>query len=212
VAPFAAYVLCLAAQQVFPGSQTAWLAARVVLTLACFVVFSRPYLVWRPARPAWSVLVGLAVFVIWIGPDLLWHGYRTHWILQNTATGAGQSTLPHGLRADWWFLALRITASVALVPPAEELFWRGWLMRWLVRPDFQSVPLGAYTHSAFWITAILFASEHGAYWDVGLAAGIVYNWWLMRTRNLADCILAHAITNACLAVYVIGWNRWAYWL
>jgi len=47
---------------------------------------------------------------------------------------------------------------------------------------------------------------------VGLAAGIVYNWWIVHTRNLADCILAHAVTNAVLSVYVLFTDQWQYWL
>jgi CAAX prenyl protease-like protein len=99
------------------------------------------------------------------------------------------------------------------VPILEELFWRGWLMRWLIdSKDFERVPLGTFAPAAFWLTALLFASEHGSFWDVGFAAGIVYNWWMIRTRNLWDCILAHAVTNAVLATYVIGAGQWQYWL
>jgi catechol 2,3-dioxygenase-like lactoylglutathione lyase family enzyme len=110
--------------------------------------------------------------------------------------------------------ALRVTfGSVVLVPPVEELFWRGWLMRWLIRPDnFHAVRLGAYSHYSFWTTAILFAAEHGPYWDVGLIAGVLYNWWMVRTRSLADCTVAHAITNGLLAVYVLYAGHWQYWL
>ena len=78
---------------------------------------------------------------------------------------------------------------MGLVPVLEELFWRGWLMRWLIRPDFEAVRLGTYTHYSFWVTAALFAAEHGPYWDVGLLAGIIYNWWMVRTGRLADCIV-----------------------
>ena len=100
----------------------------------------------------------------------------------------------------------------ALVPILEELFWRGWLLRWLINPDFQKVPIGKYTPLAFWSVALLFASEHGAYWDVGLAAGIIYNGWMIRSRSLADCILAHGVTNALLAAYVLLSGQWQYWL
>ena len=99
---------------------------------------------------------------------------------------------------------LRSVSSAILVPILEELFWRGWMMRWLIDNDFLKVPLGKYVPSAFWIVAVLFASEHGPYWEVGLAAGIVYNWWIVRTRNLADCILAHGVTNAVLAALRAG--------
>ena len=85
-------------------------------------------------------------------------------------------------------------------------------MRWIVNPhNFEKVPLGTFTRSSFWITALLFASEHGSVWDVGLLAGIFYNWWMIRTRNLWDCILAHSVTNGILAAYVIGGGQWQYW-
>jgi hypothetical protein len=38
------------------------------------------------------------------------------------------------------------------------------------------------------------------------------HWWVLRTRNLADCMLAHAVTNAALAGYVIIFHQWQYWL
>ena len=63
----------------------------------------------------------------------------------------------------------------------------------------------------FWMTAVLFASEHGPYWDVGLAAGIIYNWWMVRTKSLGDCILAHAVTNGALCIYVVATRHWEYW-
>jgi len=58
----------------------------------------------------------------------------------------------------------------------------------------------------------IFALEHGPYWDVGLAAGALYNWWMLRTRSLGDLMISHAATNACLSAYVIWSGRWEYWL
>jgi CAAX prenyl protease-like protein len=84
-------------------------------------------------------------------------------------------------------------------------------MRWLVKPDFLNVPLGTYNTQAFWITAALFAAEHGAFWDVGLLAGVIYNWWMVRTKSLGDCILAHAVTNGVLSAYVMLTGQWQYW-
>ena len=138
----------------------------------------------------------MVVFVIWVAPDVLF-GYRHFWLFENSLTGAAVTSLPPQLE-----IQRRLHACCApsparmLVPILEELFWRGWLMRWLIDNDFLKVPLGTYVPSAFWIVALLFASEHGPYWEVGLAAGIIYNWWMIRTRNLADCISAHAVTNA----------------
>ena len=77
---------------------------------------------------------------------------------------------------------------------------------------FQRVPLGTFQSRAFWITAVLFALEHGPYWDVGLATGAIYNWWMVRTRSVEDCIWAHAVTNGCLSAFVVSQGRWEYWL
>jgi len=63
-----------------------------------------------------------------------------------------------------------------------------------------------------WLSAILFASEHGPYWEVGLLAGLAYNFWIIRTKSLGDCILAHAVTNAALSLFVVASGKWDYWM
>jgi hypothetical protein len=35
---------------------------------------------------------------------------------------------------------------------------------------------------------------------------------MVRTRNLGDLILAHAVTNACLCAWVLATGRFEYWL
>jgi uncharacterized protein len=189
-----------------------WLfPVRFTIVLALILIFSRPYLNFRPSYPVAGVLMGLGVFVIWVAPDILF-GYRNTWLFNNSLTGSANSSLPPDLKTNVPFIVLRCVSSFGLVPILEELFWRGWMMRWLIDKEFLKVPLGAYMPSAFWIVAALFASEHGPYWEVGLIAGIAYNWWIIRTKNLADCILAHAVTNAVLAAYVLVTDQWQYWM
>ena len=174
--------------------------------------FSRQVISFRVNSPLATIGIGIGVFLLWIAPDALIPGYRSHWLFQNSLTGAAQvSVVPEGLH-DPWLLLFRTLRATLIVPIVEELFWRAWLMRWLVDKDFWTVKLGTYIPSAFWITAALFASEHGPYWEVGLMAGIAYNWWMVRTKSLGDLILAHAITNGCLCAYVIGAQKWEYWL
>jgi uncharacterized protein len=126
--------------------------------------------------------------------------------------GRLKSSIDAPLLKDPMVLFFRSIRAILLVPIIEELFWRGWLMRWIVNTEFWRVPLGAWSASAFWLTAVLFASEHGPYWDVGLLAGVIYNWWMIRTRSLGDCIVAHAVTNAALCGYVVATGKWEYWL
>lgn len=185
---------------------------RVAVLGAVLAIFSRRVLDFRMAMPLQSVLLGAAVFVIWIGPDLLFPSYRNSPLFQNSITGTLHSSIDESLRNEPAVLAIRCFRAVVLVPIIEELFWRAWLLRWLIQPRFEEVPLGTYNSTAMWMTAVLFASEHGPYWDVGLATGLIYNWWMFRTRRLGDCIVAHAVTNGCLSAYVLFSGKWEYWL
>jgi hypothetical protein len=213
VAPFAAFAACMTVEHAFGWSAQWAYPLRLIVTLAALALVSRRVLPWRPSAPLASAAIGTAVFLIWIAPDVLFGpGYRHHWLFDNALMGAAASSAPQALKHNWWFIVVRTFGCTAVVPVMEELFWRGWLMRWLAHRDFESIPLGAYIPSAFWIVAVLFASEHGPYWDVGLAAGIIYNWWLVRHKNLADCMVAHAVTNGLLSAYVLLTGQWQYWL
>jgi CAAX prenyl protease-like protein len=170
-----------------------------------------PVLDFRVRHWAGSLFLGAAVFALWIAPDVLFPGYRGHWLFSNSITGSVASGIPENVRGDAAVLLVRGLRASLIVPIVEELFWRAWLMRWLISPDFSKIPLGAYSAQAFWIVAVLFASEHGPYWDVGLATGALYNWWMIRTRSLGDLILTHGITNACLSAYVVAVGKWEYW-
>ena len=211
VLPFAVFLIFLGLQQYSPLSVEIDYPLRVVILAAVLWGFSRQVIDLKSSRPLETVLLGVAVFAIWVGPDILFPAYRQHWLFQNSVLGKISNKVPPEVLASPVVLWSRIIRAVVLVPILEELFWRGWLMRWLISPRFQEVKLGAYSRSAFWITAVLFASEHGSYWDVGLIAGIAYNWWMIRTKSLGDCILAHAVTNACLCGYVVATQHWEYW-
>lgn len=212
IAPFFAFVALMMLGNwlgLAPGLAYPLRTAGAAIT---WFVLSRRLVSLRPARPLASAALGVAVFAIWIGPELLQPGYRSHWLFQNVLTGALPSGPPVNLRNDAGFLAVRVFGSTVVVPVVEELFWRGWLMRWLVKKHVWEVPLGTYAWRAFWLSAVLFAAEHGPYWDVGLAAGVAYNWWMVRTKSLADCMLAHAVTNGCLAYFVLQTRAWWYWV
>jgi CAAX prenyl protease-like protein len=208
ILPFAVFIGFLAVGRYLPLAQP----IRFLAVLAVLAIFSRGLLPVRPSRFLASVLLGVAVFFIWIGPDALIPGYRNSILFSNWIVGRPEgSTIPAD-KISLLFLVFRVLGSVLIVPIVEELFWRGWMMRWIAHKDFTRIPFGTYHKEAFWIVAVLFASEHGSYWDVGLVTGVIYNWWAIRTKNLTDCVIAHAVTNACLAIYVISWNQWQYWL
>ena len=179
--------------------------------IATLAAASRQVLDFRIRNWPGSVVLGIAVFAVWIGPDQLFPGYHNYRLFSNSITGSVAAAIPETSRRDVAVLSLRALRASLFVPIAEELFWRGWLMRWIISHDFKKIPLGTWSPSAFWIVAALFASEHGPLWDVGLAAGVLYNWWMLRTKRIGDLVLAHGVTNACLSAYVVFAGHWEYW-
>jgi CAAX prenyl protease-like protein len=212
VFPFVLFIAFLAVAPYLTGLGEWEYPLRVIILGAVTYITSRHVIEWRVRNWLLTASLGVAVFVLWIAPDMLVPGYRDHWLFQNALTGKLNSTLAAEHRDNWVALSFRIIRAAVLVPIIEELFWRAWLLRWLQAHDFSSVPPGRWTWSAMLITVALFASEHGPYWDVGIMAGFAYNWLYIRTKSLADCIFAHAITNACLGAWVIATARWEYWM
>jgi CAAX prenyl protease-like protein len=212
VAPFAAFMILLALGPYVPLGPRAFAVLRFVILAGVLWFCSRGVISLRAPHWLTSISLGVGVFALWVAPDVFLPGWRDSWLFSNGLTGRIEGVLPTDSRSDPLTLVFRCIRAVILVPIIEELFWRAWLPRWLDgREDFRKIPLGQYTLASFWLTALLFASEHGSMWDVGLAAGLLYNWWMRRTRKLGDLILAHAVTNACLSAYVLLRGRWEYW-
>jgi CAAX prenyl protease-like protein len=206
-------MLLLAVGNSIPIPQPAESIFRLSVLVVVMALFSGKVLrSLRITHAATSVLLGLTVCAMWVAPDLLFPGWRSHWLFQNSVTGTLKTSIPPAELANLLVMTLRFARAALLVPILEELFWRGWLPRWMVKNDWQKVAPGTYTTAAFFITALLFASEHGPYWEVGLLCGLIYNWWMWRTKSLGDLILVHAVTNAALSTFVLVTKRWEYWM
>jgi CAAX prenyl protease-like protein len=107
-------------------------------------------------------------------------------------------------------IAVRLIGAAVVVPVMEELFWRSFLMRYLINPDFRSVPMGAFSWLSFMGVAILFGLEHHRV-VVGIAVGLLYNLLLIHQKNLKGVILAHGVTNLGLGIYVLITGSWMFW-
>ena len=152
---------------------------------------------WSWRGPA----VGALVFLLWI--------VAAHFLLPESAMPEKLAAVPAAPRGFW--ILSRIAGSVLIVPIAEELAYRGYLMRRLTAPDFESVPFRSVHWPAVIVTAIVFGLAHGALWLPGVAAGLAYGLILVRTGRIGEAVAAHATTNALLAASVLGWNQWQLW-
>lgn len=156
----------------------------------------------RLTHTAASALLGIVVFVLWITMD--WP-FATFGTLQgyNPYAAASDTT-----RA--FLIGARLLGAVVVVPVMEELFWRSFLIRYIINPQFSKVPIGRFSWSSFLIITVLFGLEHNL-WLAGMMAGAAYNLLLYYTRSIAQCVVAHAVTNAALGVYVLQAGQWRFW-
>ncbi|OAG27452.1 CAAX prenyl protease-related protein [Thermodesulfatator autotrophicus] len=150
-----------------------------------------------------ALVSGLFVLVCWIGAEGILPTIGTPRVVSPF-----EETSSPGLA--WSFIIIRLFGAAVVVPVLEELFWRSFLMRYLIDKDFHKVPLGAYTHFSFWTIAILFALEHFRIFP-GFLAGVVYGSLLCYTRNIWGPILSHVVTNLGLGLYVLFTGQWIFW-
>ena len=168
---------------------------------------------WKDFRPfpgagslVLAALTGLVVTGLWVGLDGF---YPALPFLSSQRVGFDPTRLAPGPR--WGFLLVRMLGLVALVPLIEELFWRSFLIRWLIDPDdFQRVPIGRVTSFAAGGTAVLFALAHPE-WLPGLITGLLWAWLLWQTKSLSACLISHAVSNLALGIYVMATGDWKYW-
>lgn len=213
IGPFAVFMIWLAIGPSLPLPQPWESIVRVGVLVAALWVFSRDIITsLRIQHFGTSLVLGLAVCALWVAPDQLFPGWRSHWLFTNSITGSVTTSIPPGELSNLLVVTLRVIRAALLVPLLEEFFWRGWLPRWLVNPDWQRVPLGTFNRMGFLLTAVLFASEHGPFWEVGLLCGLIYNWWMARTKSLGDLVFVHAVTNASLSAFVLVTKQYAYWM
>jgi len=109
--------------------------------------------------------------------------------------------------------SLRFARAVLIVPLVEELFWRGFLMRWCINPnEAQKVPLGTHSWKAYFITTGAFMLIHNPqdYAGAFIFGSIVY-WLTVTTRRLTPSILMHAIANLIMGICAIALNIPGIW-
>ena len=145
--------------------------------------------------------MGLLVFLLWI--------LGAHFLLPASTMPQPLAAMPAALHGFW--LLSRVAASVVIVPIAEELAYRGYLMRRLIHENFESVPYQSVRWFAIASSAVIFGLGHGALWLPGIAAGVAFGVILVRRGTLGEAVAAHATANALIAVSVLGYGQWQLW-
>jgi CAAX prenyl protease-like protein len=141
---------------------------------------------------------------VWLTLDLLL-------VKQGNDAAAGLALASASQSARIFWIACRALGAVITVPIAEELAFRGFLIRRIVSPAFLSVERQSVTLLPVLISSIAFGVLHGDRWLAGALAGLLYAFAYLRRGKIGDAVAAHATTNALLAGYVLLWGKWSLW-
>ncbi len=127
--------------------------------------------------------------------------------------------------------SLRLLAAGLLVPVFEELLMRGFVFRFALQWDearkgkekdalqtaleersVNDVEPGAWSWTAVVISTVAFMFGHQMQeWPVSIAYGLLMAGLYVLRKDLLSCIVAHAVTNIVLAIYVFSTGKWYLW-
>lgn len=210
ILPFATYMAFLVVGNLLPADAGTilWLyPIQILVILGLLVYFGSSYhelqrpMITDAKDTGFAIGVGVLVYVLWVRMD--WS-----WAMQGEMTGYNPFEAGTGL--GWGLAVVRIFGISIVVPLMEELFWRSFLIRWIVNPNFEKVALGTFTLASFAATVVLFGLEHNL-WLAGMMAGVAYNGLYYQTRRLWPCVVAHATTNLILGIHVLVTQEWQWW-
>lgn len=203
LAPFLAILAATMISRATSGSFEWAYPLRFVAAAGVLLLFRRNYATidWRCS---WAAPVaGGVVFALWIALD------RFAGPHVETGMPVSLAASPAAARITW--LVFRVLGAVITVPIAEELAFRGFLLRRLISADFESVSLRRWSLLAVAGSSLAFGLLHGERWIAGSIAGLLYAAAQKWRGRIGDAIVAHGITNALIAVWVLWGGHWSLW-
>ncbi len=197
--PFLAILTAAMISRAVSGEFEWFYSLRVAAAAGALFYFRRSYrdLDWRFG---WmGAAAGALVFAIWIGLSPRIYSAAPSALLSASAAA----------RCSW--IAIRIIGAVIVVPIAEELAFRGFLLRRLASADFEAVGWRAFSWAPFLISSVAFGVLHGERWLVGSIAGAIFAFVQLRRGRIGEAIAAHAVANALVAAWVLSTGAWQFW-
>ncbi|MEI6539517.1 MAG: CAAX prenyl protease-related protein [Planctomycetota bacterium] len=169
----------------------------------------------------WAIGAGILGIAVWIAPGFLFVQFKMalgplSYLGFSPRTDGFNPVLITQNQAFWyWFIVvLRFLRLVIVVPLVEEIFWRGFLMRFLcdIDGDYWKVPFGKFHWLSLVVVTAMFVMAHAPVDYVAAAVfGILMYGVAVKTKSLTACIVMHATANFILGLYVLSTQQWGYW-
>lgn len=196
-APLFSGILLGAALRAFGCSFPIAYIAQVVTTLVVLVLCRRllDLYPWRFVRGVLAIGVALGGF---------WYFVESHF--EYPHFGPDNTTLMVRLWLEsepvWRHLlcASRALGFLILTPICEEVFFRGFMPRYLAGSNFTERAFRTTPWICYFASTLAFAALHRE-WIPALVFGLAMNELVRRSGSLWSCILAHAVANLSLACW-----------
>ena len=149
---------------------------------------------------AWGMEGEAEGWLAWLGVDARTRGFDPH-IFES----------PAAVAVTVFFRFLRAVVVVAFV---EEIFWRGFLMRFVDdwEGDYWRQPFGRPTWISYLVTTLAFVFAHAS---DDYAGAFVYGslTWLfcVWSKSLGACVLMHAVANLLMCLYILHTGKYGLW-
>jgi CAAX prenyl protease-like protein len=206
VIPFAAFAALTILQGRFGDASQYWIYALKTAIGAWLLWLMRFHIKELKWAFSWeAVAVGVVIFAAWIGLD----GHYPM-LVQRPGSFNPLSTYGEGSAVALIFIGVRIMGSSLVVPPLEEVFYRSFIYRCLIKSEFLKIPLNRLDWKAFLIAGTVFGITHYE-WLPGILCAFAYQGLVIRRNRLGDAITAHATTNLLLGIWVIIYDAYAFW-
>ena len=187
------------------STKFAWLYPIPILLTAGFLYRHRAqYTFWKTNTNLSAIVAGIVVFGLWvwiIPPDI----QVSNEFSQTLFSGS------FGISVGW--LLFRIIGAVLIVPIVEELAFRAFLQRYLTQyfERAKNLNFQRYASAAsITLSSLAFGLLHSEV-IAATIAGVIYGLVMLQRGKIIDAIVAHAITNFLLSLYVLFFGYWSYW-
>jgi CAAX prenyl protease-like protein len=116
--------------------------------------------------------------------------------------------------AYWASLMLRFLRAVVVVALVEEIFWRGFLMRFVIdwEGDCWRQPFGRAHWKSYLLVTGLFVIAHSPVDYAGaFAYGSLTYLLCIWSKNLGACVVMHAVANFLMGIYIMVYGKFGLW-
>jgi uncharacterized protein len=184
---------------------------------------------WRSYRFDWSLKWSLVAVVFgavgigfWLLPTTLYDAWNLTGETEGWMKWLGIEKRDEGFdpgvfedpAAYWTTLTMRFIRAVVVVALVEEVFWRGFVMRFCMdwEGDFWKQPFGRAHWKSFLIVTVLFMAAHApSDWAGAFVYGSLTYVLCVWSKNLGACVVMHAVANFLMGLYIMAYGKYGLW-